>query len=263
MRAGPSLAESGLGRPTLGVKCGCNEAFLVDCVVGGVLRAEVAAAGRRGAIESVLLRPVLRGESARPWTPVTTTERIIWTHDAAGRPLSQLPALAQKWLQRWRGELSRRSDLRGRQAWWALHRVEAASMGQARVVWADVSRGPRACVLPARSTVVPLNSCYVVSCRDDVDAATLAALLNSPLAAAWLDALAEPARGGFRRYLGWTVARLPVPADWDRARTVLAPIGLRGVAGDTIGSDELLDAVIAAYRIRAPLARALVEWTWR
>jgi hypothetical protein len=126
-----------------------------------------------------------------------------------------------------------------------------------------VSRGPRACVLPARSTVVPLNSCYVVSCRDDVDAATLAALLNSPLAAAWLDALAEPARGGFRRYLGWTVARLPVPADWDRARTVLAPIGLRGVAGDTIGSDELLDAVIAAYRIRAPLARALVEWTWR
>jgi len=263
MRAGPSLAESGLGRPTLGVKCGCNDAFLVECEDGGVLRADVSAAGRRGRVESALLRPVLRGESARPWTPATTTERIVWTHDASGRPLLQLPPLAQQWLARWRGELSRRSDLRGRQAWWALHRVEGAAMGQARVVWADVSRGPRACILPARSPVVPLNSCYVVSCRDDVDAATLAALLNSPLAAAWLDALAEPARGGFRRYLGWTVARLPLPVDWDRARTLLAPIGLRGVAGETIGSDELLDAVTAAYRVRATLARALVEWTWR
>ena len=111
--------------------------------------------------------------------------------------------------------------------------------------------------------MIPLNSCYVVSCRDDVDAATLAALLNSPLASAWLDALAEPARGGFRRYLGWTVARLPLPSDWDRARALLAPLGRRGVAGEIVGSDELLDAAIASYRVRASVARALVEWTWR
>lgn len=263
MRAGPSLAESGLGRPTLGVKCGCNDAFLVECRDEGALHPEVSAAGRRGSIERGLLRPVMRGESARPWTAAATAERIIWTHDAAGRPLQQLPPLAHRWLARSRTALAGRSDLRGRQAWWALHRIDGASSGQARVVWADVSRGPRACVLPARSPVVPLNSCYVVTCRDDVDAAALAALLNSPLAAAWLDALAEPARGGFRRYLAWTVAHLPIPADWDRARALLAPIGQRGVAGESIGSDELLEAVVAAYRVRASLARALVEWTWR
>lgn len=141
--------------------------------------------------------------------------------------------------------------------------MEGAANDRPRVVWADVSRGPRACILPARSPVIPLNTCYVITCRDDVDAATLAALLNSPLAAAWLDALAEPARGGFRRYLGWTVARLPLPEDWERARAVLSPLGIRGVAGAEVAADELLDAVIGAYRLRPAVARALVEWTWR
>lgn len=261
--AGPSLADSGLGRPSLGVKCGCNDAFLVEGVAAGVLHAVVQGAGREASIESSLLRPILRGEQARAWTPAISRERIIWTHDEAGRPLATLPPLAARWFARWRGDLTRRTDLRGSRAWWSLHRIDAAVSARPRVVWADMSRGPRACILPAHSPVVPLNTCYVTACRDDVDAAALAALLNSPLAAAWLDALAEPARGGFRRYLGWTVARLPIPADWVRAREILAPLGLRGVAGDTVGSDELLDATVSAYRVRPALARSLVEWTWR
>lgn len=263
VKAGPPLADSGLGRPSLGVKCGCNDAFLVECVRGAVDHAIVQGGGREAAIEGALLRPVLRGERARLWTPAPSHERIIWTHDVAGRPLPSLPPLAARWLARWRGELSRRTDLRGRRAWWSLHRIDGAVSARPRVVWADVSRGMRACILPANSPVIPLNSCYVLTCRDDTDAAAFAALLNSPLATAWLDALAEPARGGFRRYLGWTVARLPIPHDWARARELLAPLGRRGVTGETVGSDELLDAAVAAYRVRASLARALVEWTWR
>jgi len=262
-RAGTPLADSGLGRPVLGVKCGCNEAFLVECVEGGVTGALVEGAGHRGVVEGELLRPILRGQQAQRWCPERSRERILWTHDVAGRPLTTLPPLAAKWLGRWRRELAARTDLRGTRAWWTLHRIEGATSHRPRVVWADVSRGPRACVLPANSPLVPLNSCYVVTCRDDVDAAALAALLNSSLAAAWLDALAEPARGGFRRYLGWTVARLPIPADWARAREVLAPIGQRGVAGEAISGDELLDAAVTAYRIRGVMARSLVEWTWR
>ncbi|HNV74576.1 MAG TPA: hypothetical protein PKH96_07880 [Gemmatimonadaceae bacterium] len=261
--AGPPLAESGLGRPALGVKCGCNDAFLVDALANGGVQAVIRGAGREASIEAALLRPILRGEHARAWTPTASAERIIWTHDEVGRPLATLPPLAARWFARWRGDLSRRTDLRGTRAWWSLHRIDAAGNSRPRVVWADMSRGPRACILPAHSPVIPLNTCYVATCRDDTDAAALAALLNSPLAAAWLDALAEPARGGFRRYLGWTVARLPIPADWVRARELLAPLGMRGVAGETISSDELLDAAVSAYRVRPALARALVEWTWR
>src|SRR5690606_20669719 len=55
-RAGTALAESPLGRPLLGVKSGCNAAF--------ILTPEAAARER---IESELLRPLLRGEDCRAW----------------------------------------------------------------------------------------------------------------------------------------------------------------------------------------------------
>ena len=87
--------------------------------------------------------------------------------------------------------------------------------------------------------------------------------MDQPSRAGWLDAVAEPARGGFRRYLGWTVARLPIPSDWARARDILAPLGRSGVAGETVSDADLLDAAIAAYRVRASAVRPLVEWTWR
>ena len=74
--------------------------------------------------------------------------------------------------------------------------VDAADARTARVVWADFGRRPSALVLPAGDPTVPLNSCYALPCRDPRDALAVAALLNSPLAAAWLNALAEPARGG-------------------------------------------------------------------
>ena len=44
-----------------------------------------------------------------------------------------------------------------------------------------------------------------------------------PLVGAWLGILAEPARGGFHRYLGWTLALLPLPRDWPAAVRLLAP----------------------------------------
>lgn len=260
--AGPALADAGIGRPTLGVKSGCNAAFVVreSLQARGDITGED---GRRGEVEPSLLRPVLRGERVRRWIPAPNDERILWTHDVAGRPMRPLPPLASRWLSRFRSDLARRADARPGTPWWSLFRTEAATSDRPRVVWADLSRGPRACVLVAGSPWVPLNSCYTIVCRDNEDAATLAAIFNSPLAAAWLDAIAEPARGGFRRYLGWTVARLPLPNDWARAREVLAPIARRGVCGDSVSDAELLDAVIAAYRVRAALVLPLIEWTWR
>ncbi len=44
---------------------------------------------------------------------------------------------------------------------------------------------------------------------------------------------------------------------------MLSPLGIRGVVGAEVAADELLDAVIGAYRLRPAVARALVEWTWR
>jgi hypothetical protein len=204
-----------------------------------------------------VLRPLLRGEGVHPWRVAGPSESIIFTHDLSLRPLTELPPLTRKWLFRWRVKLAGRSDRRGRMPWWSLFRVDGADARLPRVVWSDLARTPRAAVIPAGDPTVPLNSCYVVLAPSSADAHALAAWLNSPIAAAWLAALAEPARGGFRRLLGWTVSLLPIPRDWERAVSILAPIGIRAAKGDAPTAPELLDASLhalgAAHRSLAPL----------
>ena len=245
-KAGVPLAESPIGRPLLGVKTGCNEAFVVTPEA-------------RGMVEECLLRPLHRGESIRPWRLRAPPEQIIWTHDERG-PLSRLPPHAAQWLGKWKRELEARSDARGSGPWWTLFRTESAASSSPRVAWSDFGRCPRAAVLEAGDTTVLLNSCYVARCRDDLDAYTLAVLLNSPIVAAWLNALAEPARGGYRRYLGWTVSLMPLPLDWSAARDKLAPIADQAIKGSPPDADTLLAAVLKAYHLRERDVEPLLLW---
>ena len=247
--AGPPLARTIFGRPLLGVKTGCNEAFLVS--------------ERDNPVESRLLRPILRGESARAWGADVRGGSIIWTHDADDRPLAQLPPRAAAWLAPWRRRLDARTDARSNTRWWTLFRTEAARADCPRVVWSDIGKSPRALVLPIGDRTVPLNSCYVARSPSIDDAYALCALLNSPLAAAWLAAIAEPARGGYHRFLGWTLSRLPLPADWPRAVALLAPIGRAAHEGAPPDPDALTDVVIRAYRVRHAHLAALMTWCQR
>jgi hypothetical protein len=145
--------------------------------------------------------------------------------------------------------------------WWSVFRTESAVCDRPRVIWADFGFTPRATVLEAREPFVPLNSCYVVGCNSNSDAYALAVILNSSLAAAWLNSLAEPARGGYRRYLGWTMALLPIPVDWYRARALLAPFGERALRGDVPAEKELLNAVLDAYDLDLTDVQSLLSWT--
>jgi hypothetical protein len=260
--AGQSFAESPLGRPRLGVKCGCNDAFAVRLIDRNRDHARVTAAdGTTFLIEDALLRPLLRGEQLRAWTIAPHDEVIVWTHDDRDRPLPQLPPLTRSWLAKWRPSLEARSDGRSIDRWWTLFRTEAARDDLPRIVWGDVGRAPRALVLPAGDRTVPLNSCYVARCRNLPDANAGAALLNSPLAQSWLNVLAEPARGGYHRYLGWTLALLTVPRDWRRARDILGPLGDAARNGRPPTDHELLDAALAAYGISRAAVAPLVAWS--
>jgi hypothetical protein len=108
--------------------------------------------------------------------------------------------------------------------------------------------------------VVALNSCYVANCKTLIDGYALATLLNGPLAAAWLNTLAEPARGGYRRYLGWTMSLLPLPRDWARACEQLAPLGERAMRGDVPPQNEMLEAALSAYEVRLRDVQPLLSW---
>jgi len=244
-KVGVPLHASGLGRVTLGVKTGCNAAFVVGA--------------DSDPVEPTLLRPALRGEDLRAWHSGPPRQRIIWTHGRNGHALDRLPPLAHMHLTAHRYDLEQRSDSRGG-TWWALFRTDAARTDKPRVVWADLARAPRAAVLRAGDPTVPLNTCYALRCRDELDALTLAALINSPLAAAWLRALAEPARGGYRRLLAWTMALLPVPDDWARARDVLGSLGCRAMLGHDVAPADLFEAACAAYRVRAASVAPLCDW---
>lgn len=259
--AGIPLAQTVIGRPYLGVKCGCNDAFVVELIDADDDFAEVITSdGRRVTIERTLIRPLLRGEHLEPWSAPASVESIIWTHDAGDAPLAQLPPHAMRQLSRWRRQLVARTDGRDRARWWALFRTESARFDRPRVIWGDLGRAPRASVLDAGDVTVPLNSCYITRCPSLADAHALVALLNGPLARAWLNAVAEPARGGYRRYFGWTMSLLPLPSNWPRAREVLAPLGERARCGTPPTEMELLDASLVAYGVNADVAAPLVAW---
>lgn len=253
--AGPTLA-SALGAPRLGVKSGCNSAFIVrvESAARG-LATVIGADGERGTVELELLRPVLRGDSVGRWGRAPADEQLIWTHDASGAALAQLPARAREWLGRHYSDLAVRSDARGAGRWWSLFRTDAADASRPRIVWADFGKEPRALILEAGDTAVPLNTCYVMHCRTTPEALALGAILNSRIAAAWINSIAEPARGGYRRYLGWTIGLFPLPADWQRTVDAL------GTASVTqLDSDELAARVLDAYGVRTRDVRALMDW---
>jgi hypothetical protein len=248
--AGVPLARSPLARPQLGVKCGCNEAFVLD-----------RSAPWADLLEPHLVRPLLRGEHLAPWQRLDRARdaAILWTHDARGAALDRLPEQAHRHLSRWRRQLEQRSDGRGG-PWWSLFRTEAARSDRARVVWGDIGRSPRALVLPRGDVTVPLNTCYVVRAPSDDDAHALAVLLNSSVGTAWLAALAEPARGGYRRFLGWTCARFPLPRDWPRAVRLLAPLGREAAQGQVPDVWTLTERVLEAYAIEHGAVAALLSW---
>ena len=98
-RTGRPLGDCGLGRPTLGVKCGCNEAFAVEVTGRSGDDVIVTRDERSGPIERSLLRPLVRGEAIVPWRLRPTVERHrvdarrAWR--AAGRASPRRGALAR------------------------------------------------------------------------------------------------------------------------------------------------------------------------
>lgn len=258
--AGIPMAESVFGRPLLGVKTGCNDAFLVREIETDGAFSRVSASGRDAVIESCMLRPAIRGDAVAPWRVAPDCARIIWTHGEGSRPLEQIPPRTLSLLRASRRALERRTDARNGSRWWSLFRTEAADCSLPRVVWPDIGRSPAAAVLAGGDEAVPINTCYAVRAPSLADALALAAVINCDLMAAWLRVIAEPARGGYSRYLGWTMAMLPVPKRWESARALLAPLAERAIAGVPPDPPELTTAVLQALGIDECAVASLLEW---
>jgi hypothetical protein len=211
--------------PQLGVKTGADDLFLLDS-------------------ESPGSRPAIRGRDIAAWR-CRPRRYLLWTHGADGLPLARLPRELTERLSRHEERLRRRADYKAGPPW-QLFRT-GLGFAAHRVVWPDLGRRLAAAV-PAVE-LVPLNTAYGIATRDAADAAALAALFNS----CWLTALArlvaDPARGGFRRFNARVVRGLPVPV---HGSAVWSELARRGTCCEP--ADDL---VAEAFQLDAADRRAL------
>ena len=196
--------------PVLGVKTGADDLFLV-------------ASPRSGA------RPALRGRDVTAWR-CEARRYLLWTHGSDGRPLERLPAFLAAHFAPHLDRLRRRADYRAG-APWQLFRT-ALARAPHRVVWADLGRRLAAAVPDAG--VVPLNTVYGIVTRDEGDAVALAALLNSRWLTALARLVADPARGGYRRFNARVVGNLPIPPAAPAVWAALAALGRRRACADAV-----------------------------
>jgi hypothetical protein len=116
-------------------------------------------------------------------------------------------------------------------------------------VWPDLARRLEAAVPPV--DVVPLNTVYGIATRTADDAFALAALLNSACMGALAHLVADPARGGFRRFNARVIGSLPVPPADSPAWPVLAERGRRASTADDVLT-EVLELSSGDRRALAP-----------
>ena len=211
--------------PQLGVKTGADDVFLLDRECPGT-------------------RPAIRGRDIAPWH-CRPRRYVLWTHGTDGLPLTRLPGDLIARLSHHEERLRRRSDYRAGPPW----QLFRTGLGFAlhRVIWPDLSRRLIAAV-PAPE-LVPLNTVYGIATRDATEAAALAALFNSRWLTALARLVADPARGGFRRFNARVVRGLPIPAN-DSA--VWVELARRGQACEP--ADDL---VAEAFQLDGADRRAL------
>jgi hypothetical protein len=227
--AGRPLAESNL-RTRRGAFTGANDVLLVrECTprIGGLATirttgffdADTTTPPRdfEGTIESACLRPVVRGADITPWR-FRTPRHVIWIHgqgDGANRP----PPRLARFLARHTATLENRTGNTTRPG--GIFRVTPDTIGP-KVAWHDLADQLEAVAIPAtvrsafgtETPVVPLNTVYFIPTPDWDAALTLSALLNSLPLRTFARAIAERAKDARFRFFAWTIAVLPLPADW-------------------------------------------------
>lgn len=158
-------------------------------------------------------RPVLCGREIRA-NQITPTRHILWPFDESMHLHPTLPAPLEAYFESHRSKLQNRSDFKTDAPLWQIFRATQA-LQHPRVVWRDMSIELEAAVSPAH--YIPLNTVYFIPCADEQRARALATLLNSEPIRAIAFAIAERARGGWRRHFAWVMRMLPIPQpfiDW-------------------------------------------------
>jgi hypothetical protein len=241
--------------PSLGLKTGANPIFLVQARLEGADTWLVKARNDQFRLESKWLRPVIKGRDVTAFS-ASSTGHILWPYDEAGRAVAQLPAPLLNYFRRHESVLRGRADLRN-ELTWALFRRKPAT-GLHRVVWADISRRPRAVSLEhSLDEGIPLNSCYVSNPATEEQALIVTGMLNTSWSAAIARVTADEARGGYRRLNSRVMARIPLPVGNTTETKHLIALSRQAHDGNVPNQTTLDEAAADALGLSQTARRAL------
>lgn len=241
--------------PSLGAKTGADRLFVGELRGLDGMHAAVLLDGAERRLEARILRPALRGRDVRPFR-ATARRVLLCAHRPSGECLPRLPPRAAAYVRTNEAKMLARADYRGGPPW-TLFRVRPA-LAANRIVWPDIARGPAAVALDETplAHAIPLNTCYVAPAPDRDTAFVVTAVLNSTWARAAALAVADEARGGYRRINARVAGAMPVPPAGP-ATTELRGLSFAAHDGTLPAQDELDDAVAEALRLTAATREAL------
>jgi hypothetical protein len=201
MREGsaPLGSYDGLG-PKRGVMTGRNRVF--------VRQSDEVEAWIEEGVPAGWFRPVFGGRNVRQGR-VEPEGHLIWGYDEMGQVRTSAPAPLEAFFEEHRAELEARADHRPGMKPWEIFRLNRGLHGP-KVVWRDM--GPMLEAAVADPEFIPLNTVYFIGTKGTERAEVLAAVLNSAPMRGVARAVAERARGGWRRHLAWVMRMLPLPA---------------------------------------------------
>ncbi len=194
-----------------GLRTSANDLFLCRLTESdaqtGISQVQVASEAEPVSIETSQLYPIIRGTDIRPFH-VTIQHHLILTHTLTdlSKPMTDLPALTQKWFQRHQTRLSSRSGIR-RGPYTAIFGASQC-LRRPKVVWRDIGRMLSA-VFEPREDVFVLNTAYYIPVADERMGYLLSGFLNSTPIREYCQKRAEYARGGYRRFFAWLIGEIP------------------------------------------------------
>ncbi|MFQ5704878.1 MAG: Eco57I restriction-modification methylase domain-containing protein [Gemmatimonadales bacterium] len=243
--------------PSLGVKTGADRVLVGTVIELSGRMATVAFGEKHVTLEGALLKSAIRGRDIRAFRP-EPKQVVFWGHDAAGVPLTELPPRASDYTNTVAEQLRSRSDYKSGPIW-AVFRVRAA-LRKNRIVWPDIARRPRAVALDETewADAVPLNTCYVAPAPDRSTALALTAILNSSWSMMLCHAMADEARGGYRRINARVVSEIPVPPAGRRYQD-LVHLSRELHQGKHVTHKDLDEAVAEAFSLSARSRRVITS----